>query len=164
MYTCDVPEKPQGTNTDQAAFPDGTSSWKMDAHFAPDYDPALDVALSDGDPESQDSNVKKPHVRHVPGLTSANDFDDDWDMALEALRDRAGWRNKGADRLRDAGFGKAVVQNWKDKTEFDGIDRAGKPQITNRDADTQWSKKGQMREWDRGKVMDDDEVRLKPSW
>lgn len=135
----------------------------MDAHFAPDYNPALDVALPDDDSDSQ---TAKAPVRHVPGLTSANNFKDDWDMALEALRGRAGWRSTGTNRLRDAGFGDAVVQKWKDNAAFDGIDRAGKPHTaeTDMEPDTQWSRKGQVREWDRGKVVDDDGVRLKPAW
>ncbi|PBP24020.1 pre-mRNA-splicing factor 38B [Diplocarpon rosae] len=72
------------------------------------------------------------------------DFDEenDWDQALEALRDRTKWKQQGADRLRAAGFTEDEVSKWEKGGE-------------KREEDVKWSKKGEGREWDRGKVIDD---------
>lgn len=76
----------------------------------------------------------------------------DWDQALEALRDRQKWRQQGADRLRAAGFSERDVNKWEkgaDKSEDDVV----------------WAKKGEGREWDRGKVVDEHGlVEFKPEW
>lgn len=100
----------------------------MDSRFQSGYDPKADVALDPGE-------------------------DDDWDMALEALRDRQKWKTQGADRLRAAGFTDEEVVRWKKGGEKD-------------ENDVRWSKKGEGREWDRGKVVDDDgeHVELKADW
>lgn len=79
--------------------------------------------------------------------------EDDWDMALEALRDRANWKQKGEERLRAAGFNESTVQRWKQEPAF----AAGSGHETEgRIEDVKWAKKGEGREWDRGKVMNDD--------
>ncbi|KAG9631666.1 hypothetical protein KCU95_g18903, partial [Aureobasidium melanogenum] len=76
----------------------------------------------------------------------------DWDQALEALRDRQRWKQQGADRLRAAGFTEKEVSKWEkggEKSEEDVV----------------WAKKGEGREWDRGKVVDEHgSVELKPEW
>lgn len=99
----------------------------MDAHFSASYDPNNDV---------------QPH----------SDLEDDWDQALEALRDRQRWKQQGADRLRAAGFTDEEVRKWEkggEKTE----------------EDVRWAKKGEGREWDRGKVVDEDgQVDVKAEW
>jgi hypothetical protein len=104
-----------------------TGDLSMDAHFAADYNPSADVR-----PDS--------------------DHDDDWEEALEAMRDRQRWKQQGADRLRQAGFTEAQIRSWEkgdDKNEDD----------------VRWAKKGEGREWDRGKVLDDDgNIALKPEW
>ncbi|KAK6580677.1 hypothetical protein PZA11_006913 [Diplocarpon coronariae] len=89
----------------------------IDSRFSTNYDPTADVQL---------------------------DFDEenDWDQALEALRDRTKWKQQGADRLRAAGFTEDEVNKWE---------RGGEK----REEDVRWSKKGEGREWDRGKVADD---------
>lgn len=89
----------------------------MDAHFEDTYDPSTDVR--------PDSDV------------------DDWDMALEAMKDRQKWKQRGAERLKLAGFTDAEVDKWKGekKGEEDSF---------------KWVKKGEDREWDRGKVPGDD--------
>jgi hypothetical protein len=95
-----------------------TSGMSVDAHFAADYDPSIDVR-----PQS--------------------DEEDDWEQALEVMRDRQRWKQQGADRLRQAGFTDEQVQKWEkgdEKTE----------------EDVKWAKKGEGREWDRGKVVDAD--------
>lgn len=69
--------------------------------------------------------------------------DDDWGSALEALRDRQRWKQQGADRLRAAGFTDEQVKKWEKG------DRKN-------EEDVKWTKKGEQREWDRGKTQKDD--------
>lgn len=88
----------------------------MDSRFTPDYDPKVDV--------QPDDNVR-----------------DDWDESLEALRDRAKWKQQGADRLRQAGFTEDQIKRWE---------KGGEKTID----DVQWTKKGEGREWDRGKKVE----------
>lgn len=99
----------------------------MDTHFSSDYDPSADVH---------------------PNSDSGND----WDQALEALRDRQRWKQQGAERLRSAGFTEIEVQKWEKGGE-------------KREVDVKWAKKGEGREWDRGKVVDDEgDIDVKPEW
>ncbi|KAI0578830.1 hypothetical protein Alg130_07762 [Pyrenophora tritici-repentis] len=78
-----------------------------------------------------------------------SDVEDDWGDALEALRDRARWQQQGAERLKAAGFTNNQVKKWE------------KGDLPNEE-DVVWSRKGQAREWDRGKVVDEDgDVELK---
>lgn len=99
----------------------------MDAHFSATYNPATDVR-----PDSDSEN--------------------DWDQALEALRDRQRWQKQGADRLREAGFGEDFVKKWETGGE-------------KREEDVKWKGRGEGREWDRGKVVDaDGHVETKPEW
>ncbi|KAI5207111.1 hypothetical protein E4T39_02216 [Aureobasidium subglaciale] len=81
-----------------------------------------------------------------------NDDSLDWDQALEALRDRQKWKLQGAERLRAAGFSEKDVTKWEkggEKSEEDVV----------------WAKKGEGREWDRGKVVDEHGlVDFKPEW
>ncbi|KAI9778253.1 MAG: hypothetical protein M1839_008277 [Geoglossum umbratile] len=100
-----------------------TSSTAMDAHFSPTYNPALDIL------PSSSSNV--------------NSDADDWDQALEALRDRERWKQAGAKRLRDAGFTEEEVKKWEGE--------GGR-----KEEDVKWGNKGEGREWDRGKVIGED--------
>lgn len=92
----------------------------IDLRFSATYDPTADVQL---DPDEEN----------------------DWDQALEALRDRQKWKQQGADRLRAAGFTDEEVKKWE---------KGGKK----REEDVRWAKTGEGREWDRGKVMDADGV------
>lgn len=93
----------------------------MDSRFSPDYNPKSDI--------QPDENVR-----------------DDWDESLEALRDRAKWKQQGADRLRQAGFTEDQIKKWE---------KGGEKTID----DVRWSKKGEGREWDRGKDVElEDEV------
>jgi len=100
----------------------------MDSRFSASYDPSADVR--------PDSDLD----------------DDDWDQALEALRDRQRWKEQGAERLKAAGFSETEVKSWEkggEKTE----------------EDVRWAKKGEGREWDRGKVIGDEgDVELKAEW
>lgn len=86
----------------------------IDERFSSNYDPSVDIQL---------------------------DFDEenDWEQALEALRDRQKWRQQGADRLRAAGFTEEEVEKWEKGGE-------------KKESDVKWAKKGEGREWDRGKV------------
>ncbi|EEP75586.1 predicted protein [Uncinocarpus reesii 1704] len=128
-----------------------TKSSTIDSHFEKGYDPALDVHLDDED----DPPTKKSSRRPIPGMATE---DDDWDMALEALRDRNAWRKRGAERLREAGFEKNVVERWENNTAFAGLNDMPA-------SDFKWAKSGEGREWDRGKVVDENgHVDIKPAW
>ncbi|KAJ4336148.1 hypothetical protein N0V87_005584 [Didymella glomerata] len=98
--------------------------------------------------ESRFSTNYDPSVDVKPDL----DAEDDWGEALEVMRDRERWKQQGADRLRAAGFKDEQVKTWE---------KGGDPM----EEDVVWTKKGQGREWDRGKVVDDDgDVALEAQW
>ncbi|EEA19478.1 hypothetical protein TMatcc_009613 [Talaromyces marneffei ATCC 18224] len=119
----------------------------IDAHFERDYNPKLDVDLSDNDETS-----KRSSRRPVAGLMT-KDEDEDWNMALEALRDRANWRQKGEERLRTAGFDESTVRRWKEDPAF--ANGSSNNDAAGRVEDVKWAKKGEGREWDRGKVLNE---------
>lgn len=116
-------------------LPRGRGAFKpsnMDSRFQDDYNPSTDVALE-------------------------QDEEDDWDMALEALKFRKKWRSQGAERLRAAGFTDDEVQRWEKSGDGGGAEKDVD--------DVRWGKRGEGREWDRGKVLnDDDGVELKAGW
>ncbi|KAF3482292.1 uncharacterized protein GIQ15_05051 [Arthroderma uncinatum] len=146
-----------------------TNSSNIDAHFLLNYDPALDVHLED---EHDTKADRRGHIRPVPGLLNPKEIDkhvdDDWDMALEALRDRALWKRKGAERLREAGFEDKVVEKWEANKSFAGLNSSSRTHLDGDSRDIEsvkWAKKGEGREWDRGKVIDEDgHVSVKPTW
>ena len=111
----------------------------MDNKFDPKYNPRTDVDISPDDGER-----------------------DDWDMALEALRDRAKWRVQGGDRLRRAGFSEAEVKKWEGEGGLLGYEEdKGEKGVD----DVRWSKKGEAREWDQGKTVGKGgNVELRASW
>lgn len=86
----------------------------MDGRFSENYDPKSDVQ------------------------PDADEEDDDWEEALEAMRDRQKWKQQGAERLRAAGFTDDQVKKWENGDHKDV-------------QDVRWSKAGESREWDRGK-------------
>ena len=99
----------------------------IDSHFFSNYDPTVDIHPNSGS-------------------------EDDWDQALEALRDRQRWKQQGADRLRSAGFTEEEVSKWETGGE-------------KREEDVKWRGPGEGREWDRGKVVDEyGGVDTKPEW
>lgn len=114
-----------------------THDTSIDTRFSPSYNPKTDVDLSPDEGEG-----------------------DDWDMALEALRDRAKWRAQGADRLREAGFSEEEVGRWESNAAFPNGDQDGEKDVM----DVRWRKEGEGREWDRGKVVGKEGVDLKPEW
>lgn len=133
----------------RGAYKPSTSN--IDAHFAADYDPSLDVQPDDDD--VQTSN--RPNRRPVAGLMTG---EDDWELALEALRDRARWKQKGEDRLREAGFNSDIVERWKSGSSAAA---ANGDEMDN----VKWSSKSEGREWDRGKFVDGDgHINVKASW
>ena len=68
------------------------------------------------------------------------------------MRDRMRWRQQGADRLRAAGFTDEEIRNWEKGGEKD-------------EGDVRWAKRGEGREWDRGKVVVSSElVDVKAQW
>ncbi|KAF3318377.1 hypothetical protein TWF173_007791 [Orbilia oligospora] len=101
----------------------------MDARFDPSYDPTMDVTPTN--PEDED----------------------DWEAALEALRDRQKWKQQGKERLKAAGFDTDFIEAWETNTTKD-------------ESRIKWSKDKGGRDWDRGKVIDDEtgEIKLKASW
>lgn len=128
------------------------SSSKIDTHFSPTYDPTLDL-----------------QPRSSPFSPSGQEKEkEDWDLALEALRDREIWKKRGADRLREAGFGEGEVRRWEESATATGTEREKGVE------DVKWKGKGEEREWDAGKVVlgdDDDagrnlkgEVGLEAAW
>lgn len=121
----------------------------IDTHFEHDYNPRLDVDISDKD---ETTSSKRSTRRPVAGLMT-QDEDEDWNMALEALRDRANWRQKGEERLRAAGFDDSTVQRWKEDPAFakGGSNNDSEGRIE----DVKWAKTGEGREWDRGKVLNE---------
>ncbi|KAF4553210.1 Hypothetical protein D9617_7g029370 [Elsinoe fawcettii] len=97
-----------------------TPTRSIDKHFKSDYDPTTDVR------PDEDA--------------------DDWDQALEVMKDRQKWKQNGAERLKAAGFSEAEVNKWKGGTAeaMTGF---------------RWAKKGESREWDKGKtILSDDSV------
>ncbi|QDS72972.1 hypothetical protein FKW77_008689 [Venturia effusa] len=104
------------------------SSSAMDSHFSASYNPHADV-----EPEVGPS--------------------DDWEMALEAMRDRAKFKQTQGDRLRAAGFTEDEIKKWEKGSE-------------KTEEDVRWVKKGEGREWDRGKVVDEatGHVETAPEW
>ncbi|KAL4781816.1 hypothetical protein BJX76DRAFT_334516 [Aspergillus varians] len=124
----------------------------IDAHFAADYDPSLDVQPEDDETQTSHRSSRRP----VAGLMTG---DDDWELALEALRDRARWKQKGEDRLREAGFNSDIVDRWKSSASTaPGNDESVVDNV-------KWSTKSEGREWDRGKVVDGDgHINVKAPW
>lgn len=102
-----------------------------------------------------DAGHDRPIRRHVPGLMTE---DDDWELALEALRDRTRWRQKGEERLREAGFNESTVERWKSNPAFIGGGSEARVE------DVKWATMGESREWDRGKVVTDQGVDLQSQW
>lgn len=118
------PSQPAVRSRGRGAFTDRST---MDRHFSSTYDPTVDV---EPEPEAMD----------------------DWDQALEALRDRQKWKQRGAERLKAAGFTDEEVRKWQ---------RGG--ELT--EEDVRWSKRGESREWDRGKTVNDEgTVAVEPAW
>ncbi len=118
------PPEPKVRSRGRGTF---ASASVMDTHFSTAYDPSVDVHPN-------------------------SDSENDWDQALEALRDRQRWKQQGAERLRSAGFTEDEVQKWEKGGE-------------RREEDVRWAKKGEGREWDRGKVVDDEGgIGVKPEW
>ncbi|KAK5114675.1 hypothetical protein LTR62_002248 [Meristemomyces frigidus] len=112
----------------------------IDARFASGYDPRTDTLPADGvdDPQKEERG-------------------DDWDMALEALRDRMKWRTKGAERLRAAGFTEDEVGSFIVKGDGSGEREKGVE-------DVRWKGRGEAREWDRGKTEHGEGITVKAEW
>lgn len=120
------PPAPKLRSRGRGAF---TGQSGIDNHFSATYDPSLDAHP---DPE----------------------VEDDWDQALEALRDRQKWQQQGAERLKSAGFTEDEVQKWL---------KAG-PAGEKAEEDIRWKGRGEGREWDRGKVVTGDGVETGAEW
>ncbi|KAK4555312.1 hypothetical protein LTR86_007609 [Recurvomyces mirabilis] len=122
-------------------LPRGRGAFKpstIDSRFSSTYDPKTDLH----DPDELETES------------------DDWDMALEALRDRMKWRTQGAERLRAAGFTEEELERAQ-ASRSAGDGREGREKGVEA---VRWAKAGEGREWDRGKVEDEDGVDLKAAW
>ncbi|KAL2402364.1 hypothetical protein ABEF95_005219 [Exophiala dermatitidis] len=113
----------------------------IDAHFSTGYDPTQDVDV--GGPYESPTEDPDP-----------NKQTNDWDNALEALRDRRAWQAKQADRMREAGFDDDEIERWK--TSASTRTRTGDADVDLDIRHVKWRKKGEGREWDAGKVQDQD--------
>ncbi|KAL8972117.1 MAG: hypothetical protein Q9183_000711 [Haloplaca sp. 2 TL-2023] len=103
----------------------------IDSHFAPNYNPSRDTHAAE------------------PATTNESD---DWDNALEALRDRERWKANGAERLRAAGFTDDQIGKWERSGH--GGEKVEK--------DVVWKGRGEGREWDRGKVVSEEGISVRP--
>ncbi|KAL8380627.1 hypothetical protein RB595_005073 [Gaeumannomyces hyphopodioides] len=118
----------------------------IDARFSESYDPASDVTYRDISAEA--------------GSSTESGGRGGWDDMAEAYRDRQKWKAQGAERLRAAGFTETQIQNWGRGA---GAGRGD-------DGDTHtndlcWAKKGELRQWDRGKTVNPDgSVSTGPDW
>jgi hypothetical protein len=65
-------------------------------------------------------------------------------MALEALRDKEFWKHKGAEGCRLVGLGMRRSRNDKTAGGEKGVE------------DARWTGKGHAREWNRGKVVQEE--------
>ncbi|KAI0010850.1 hypothetical protein F4779DRAFT_616112 [Xylariaceae sp. FL0662B] len=83
-------------------------------------------------------------------ITPEPDDGNDWDNAVEVFRDRQKLKQQQADRLRSAGFTEDDIRKWEK-----GTNKRGNGDDKD-ETDVQWNKRGGLREWDRGKVLDDD--------
>lgn len=99
-----------------------SKSSHIDSHFESTYDPSADVGTDDNDA-----------------------VDNDWDSALEAMRDRAKWKQGASERLKAAGFSEKEIERYEKGGKRAGAGHDGE------DQGVRWSKKGEGREWDRGK-------------
>ncbi|QIW99235.1 hypothetical protein AMS68_004753 [Peltaster fructicola] len=106
-----------------------------------------------------DARFANAHYDPSKDVQRDADEDDDWDMAMSALQDRAKWRAIGADRLRAAGFSEAEVAKWEGSSDL-------APSGRDEDIDNViWRKHGEARDWDRGKVTTaDGETTTKAAW
>ena len=97
-------------------------------------------------------------VRFSEGYDPSADMEpdvngDEWQDAVEAFRDRQKWKQQGASRLRDAGFSDEQIVKWE---------KSGREKDIN---DVKWSKRGEGREWDRGKLVGHDgTMKRTPDW
>ncbi|KAK3674360.1 hypothetical protein LTR78_005829 [Recurvomyces mirabilis] len=137
----DPPEPFLGPAPPTKNLPRGRGAFKpstIDSRFSSTYDPKTDLS----DPDDLEAEG------------------DDWDMALEALRDRMKWRTQGAARLRAAGFTEEEVERAQaSRSAGDG----GKGREKGVE-DVRWAKLGEGREWDRGKVEEGDGVEIRAAW
>ena len=82
----------------------------------------------------------------------ASDVEDEWGDNLEAFRDRQKWKQQGAERLKAVGFSAEQIKKWENGDEKS-------------EEDVVWATKGTAREWDRGKVLDEDgDVEIRAQW
>lgn len=104
----------------------------INRRFSESYDPRADVQMDDEDDNS---------------ATPANASAEQWDDAVEAYRDQQKLKQNQEARLRSAGFAESHIQKMQAAARGD----------EKTEADVQWAKAGERREWDRGKVSEDED-------
>lgn len=140
----------------------------IDRHFASDYDPSNDVEMQD---KAATKQAQRPSVQPRPSSAAE-------DAQTEMQRDRKQLLRDGAERLRAAGFTDREIAIWArgGRREVAPRDAAPKAKEGKKAARTEataeeaedksnapWAKKGEAREWDRGKEAGDDGP-AKPLW
>jgi hypothetical protein len=73
-----------------------------------------------------------------------SDEDSDWDKALNAMRDGANFKRIQESRLLAAGFTEEQVKKWK-SSDVASLEKGV--------SDVKWKRKGEEREWDKGKTV-----------
>ncbi|MCJ1312104.1 hypothetical protein MMC25_005778 [Agyrium rufum] len=132
------------------------TSSTIDTHFQPTYNPTNDIII---EPPPSFRPFTTQNQNQYQNQNQKDNDDDDWDQALEALRDRQRWKATGAERLRAAGFSEEEVGKWERGQRYQlGLSPGGADDGRERDMESvRWAKKGEGREWDRGKVFDSEE-------
>ncbi|KAN0106237.1 hypothetical protein V8E51_009113 [Hyaloscypha variabilis] len=132
----------------EAKMKEGYYSDPLDDIIGPRPPPVPQVRTKGRGTISQASGIDARFAANYDPTTDVrldSDEDDPWDQALEAMRARQKYKELGADRLRAAGFTEDEVRRWENGG-------------AKREEDVRWAKKGEGREWDRGKVLDNDGV------
>jgi hypothetical protein len=94
----------------------------VENRFSANYNPSTDVA--------------------IPDIADG----DDWDLALEAQRDRQRYKAVQRERLISGGFTEQELERWE---------RGEKPEIEANVENVRWKGRGEGRDWDKGKMIDE---------
>lgn len=105
----------------------------IDRRFSDSYDPRTDVQMDEDADEDTGNSMGQP-----------------WDDAVEAFRDRQKLKQNQEARLRSAGFAESHIQQIQSTSQ--GAEKS--------EADVQWAKAGEKREWDKGKESSGEEEDL----
>lgn len=154
MENADVVEKRSRNKHRQSRSPSGPLYDSSDEFIGPTISSSL-KARGRGTATATGSSIMDAHFKEEYDPSTdvrPNSEEEEWDNALEAYRDRQKWKSLGAERLRSAGFDETFITAWENNATKD-------------ETCLKWTQKGAVREWDRGKQLQDTgEVSLKPQW